>query len=244
MWQSGWRRDQPANSPRRYPRSDRGGAAAAGAGNQHVDQTVRLLDARPNGLDVGELRNIAGDKHGLAAAVGDVGLDLRQGFGIRPWRTTFAPCLANASAISAPMPRELPVTRPLCRSGRSSFLLAHYGVDPGRHPDTLKIIFGLPLVITDDPVTQSQAVGGTRRASAVRRIGSLMLGESSSTIVNFCVRSFGPSACRAITLRPAIYVADSYRAPNPEAAVEIIAATRGRCWAVVPTRLHWRYTFQ
>ena len=63
-----------------------------------------------------------------------------------------------------------------------------------------------------------------------------MLGESSSTIVNVCVRSFGPSACRAITLRPAIYVADSYRAPNPEAAVEIIAATRGRCWAVVPTR--------
>src|SRR4029453_11010452 len=25
MWYSGWRRDQPANSPRRYPRSDRGG---------------------------------------------------------------------------------------------------------------------------------------------------------------------------------------------------------------------------
>ena len=32
---------------------DRTGAAAtaAGAGNQHVDQTVRLLHARPNGLD-------------------------------------------------------------------------------------------------------------------------------------------------------------------------------------------------
>jgi hypothetical protein len=30
-----------------------------------------------------------------------------------------------------------------------------------------------------------------------------MLGESSSTIVNVCVRSFGLSACRVITLRPA-----------------------------------------
>jgi hypothetical protein len=51
-----------------------------------------------------------------------------------------------------------------------------------------------------------------------------MLGESSSTIVNVCVRSFGLSACRVITLRPAMYVPDSYRAPNPEAAMEIIAA--------------------
>jgi Putative FMN-binding domain len=50
-----------------------------------------------------------------------------------------------------------------------------------------------------------------------------MLGESSSTIVNVCVRSFGLSAGHAITLRPAMYVPDSYRAPNPEAAGEIIA---------------------
>ena len=62
------------------------------------------------------------------------------------------------------------------------------------------------------------------------RTRGLMLGESSSTIVNVCVRSFGLSACRVITLRPAMYVADSYRAPNPEAAVEIIAANP---WAVL-----------
>jgi hypothetical protein len=67
-------------------------------------------------------------------------------------------------------------------------------------------------------------------------------GESSSTIVNVCVRSFGLSACRVITLRPATYVPDSYRAPNPEAAVEIIAATRGRYWSVAPTTPHWRHT--
>jgi hypothetical protein len=57
-----------------------------------------------------------------------------------------------------------------------------------------------------------------------------MLGESSSTIVNVCVRSFGLSACRVIMLRPAMYVPDSYRAPNPEAAVEIIAAN---AWVVL-----------
>jgi hypothetical protein len=41
-----------------------------------------VCSTRPNGRDVGELRDVAGDKHGVAAAVGDVGLDLRQGFGI------------------------------------------------------------------------------------------------------------------------------------------------------------------
>jgi hypothetical protein len=51
-----------------------------------------------------------------------------------------------------------------------------------------------------------------------------MLGESSSTIVNVCVRSLGLGASRVVTLRPAIYVADSYLAPNPNEAVEIIAA--------------------
>jgi transcriptional regulator len=40
----------------------------------------------------------------------------------------------------------------------------------------------------------------------------------------------GMSACRVITLRPAMYVPDSYRAPNPEAALEIIAANP---WAVL-----------
>ena len=44
------------------------------------------------------------------------------------------------------------------------------------------------------------------------------------------VRSFGLSACRVITLRPAMYVPGSYRAPNAEAAVEIIAANP---WAVL-----------
>jgi hypothetical protein len=56
------------------------------------------------------------------------------------------------------------------------------------------------------------------------RTRRLMLGEPSSTIVNVRVRSFGPSAYRLITLRPAMYIPDSYRAPNPEAALEIIAA--------------------
>jgi hypothetical protein len=57
-----------------------------------------------------------------------------------------------------------------------------------------------------------------------------MLGESSSTVVNVCVRSLGLSACRVIRLRPAMYVAGSYRAPDPEAAVEIIAVNP---WAVL-----------
>jgi hypothetical protein len=57
-----------------------------------------------------------------------------------------------------------------------------------------------------------------------------MLGESSSTIVKGFARSFGLSACRVITLPLAMYVPDSYRAPNPEAAVGIIAA---KPWAVL-----------
>src|SRR4029453_11286481 len=44
-------------------------------------------------------------------------------------------------------------------------------------------------------------------------------------------------------VRPAMYVPDSYRAPNPEAAVEIMPPTRGRCWSVAPARPHWRHTF-
>ena len=69
-----------------------------------------------------------------------------------------------------------------------------------------------------------------------------MLGESSSTIVNVCVRSFGLSACRVITLRPARYVPDSYRAPNPEAVWSIAA---NPC-AVLVSRTdepHWRPIF-
>ena len=57
-----------------------------------------------------------------------------------------------------------------------------------------------------------------------------MLGESSSTIRQRLCRSFRLSACDVITLRPAMYVPDSYRAPNPAAAVEIVAANR---WAVL-----------
>ena len=72
----------------------------------------------------------------------------------RPWRTTFAPCLANAIAISAPMPRELPVTRTTLPFRSAIFRPCSLRPRPGSPPMTLKITFGLPLVITDAPVAR------------------------------------------------------------------------------------------
>jgi hypothetical protein len=70
---------------------------------------------------------------------------------------------------------------------------------------------------------RSQEAGGTRRQR--RSPGSKL--DAWRVEQDHCQRlsrSFALSACRVITLRPAMYVPDSYRAPNPEAAVEIIAA--------------------
>src|SRR4029450_9790540 len=86
----------------------------------------------------------------------------------RPWRTTFAPWLANATAISAPMPRELAVTRTTLPFRSVIFPPCSVRRRPWSPPIFAKDHFRVAACDHRDPVARSQGAGGTRRASGVR----------------------------------------------------------------------------